>query len=66
MQLLAVEVFTYMFTIFIFNYNAQFVCVKDKAYLRIAIPAHCFNILDQFCYLICLVIKKVILGGKTI
>ena len=40
----AVEVFIYLFTVSIFNYKVLFICVKDRAYLKIAIPAYCFNI----------------------
>ena len=44
MQFIAIEVFIYLFTAFIFNYKALFFCVKHRACLKIAIPAYCFNI----------------------
>ena len=44
MQFIAVAVFIYQFPVFVFNYNALFICVKDRACLNIAIPAYYFNI----------------------
>ena len=44
MQLIEVEVFIYLFTVFIFNSKALFVCVKDRVCLKVAIPAYCFTI----------------------
>ena len=68
MQFIAVEVFIYLFTVFTFiNYKALFACVKDRACLKIEIPAYCFNIFGSiFGVLFCLLIKKLILGSKTI
>ena len=52
--------------LFIFDYKALFVCVKDRTCLRIAIPDYCFNIFGSiFGVLFCLLIKK-LLGCKTI
>ena len=51
----------------IFNSKAQFVCVKDRVCLKVAIPAYCFTIFgSMFGVLFCLLIKKLILGSKTI
>ena len=44
MQFIAVEVFIYLFTVFISNHKAQFICVKDRARLEKAITANYFNI----------------------
>ena len=67
MQFIAIEVFIYLFTVFIFKYKALFVHVKDRACLKIATPAYCFNIFGRtFGVLFCLIIKKLILGSKTI
>ena len=67
MQLIEVEVFTYLLTVFIFNSKALFVCVKDRVCIKVVIPAYCFNIFGSiFGDLFCLVIKKLILGSKTI
>ena len=67
MQLIEVEVFIYLFTVFIFNSKPLFVCVKDRVCLKVAIPAYCFNIFGSiFGVLFCLLIKKLILGSKTI
>ena len=67
MQLIEVEVFIYLFTVFIFNSKALFVCVKDRVCLKVAIPAYCFTIFGSiFGVLFCLLIKKLILGSKTI
>ena len=53
--------------LFTFNYKALLVCVKDKTCLRTAIPAYCFNIFGSiFGVLFRLLIKKLILGCKTI
>ena len=53
--------------VFIFNYKALFVCVKDRAFLKIAIPSYGFNNFEStFGVLSCLLIKKIILGSKTI
>ena len=63
MQFIAVEVFNYLFTVFISNH---------KAYLRQGMSRKSNNsqllqhILDHFGVLFCLLIKKVILGSKTI
>ena len=44
-----------------------FVCVKDRTYLRMEIPAYCFSISwSIFGILFCLHIKKSILGCDTI
>ena len=61
MQFIAIEVFIYLFTAFIFNYDA--VCVKDRACLKIAIPAYCINIFGSilgglFCLFIKINIRK--------
>ena len=67
MQLIEVEVFIYLFTVFIFNSKPLFVCVKDRVCLKVAIPAYCFTIFGSiFGVLFCLLIKKLILGSKTI
>ena len=67
MQLIEVEVFIYLFTVFIFNSKPLFVCVKDRVCLKVAIPAYCFNFSGSiFGGLFCLLIKKLILGSKTI
>ena len=67
MQFIAVEVFIYQITVFIFNYKALFVFVKDSACLKTAIPAYCFNIFGSiFGFLFLLLNKKLILAGKTI
>ena len=67
MQLIEVEVFIYLFTVFSFNSKALLVCVKDRVYLKVAIPAYCCNIFGSiFGVLYCLLIKKLILGNKTI
>ena len=53
----------------IFDYKVQlcFFYLKDRTCLRIAIPIYCFNIFGSiFCVLFCLLIKKLILGCKTI
>ena len=66
-QFIAVEVFIYLFTVFIFNYRPLFVCVKDRACLKLAITAYCFTTFGSiFGVLFCLLIKKLILGSKTI
>ena len=53
--------------LFIFDYKALLVCVKDRTCLRIAIVAYCFNIFGSISsVLFCLLIKKLILGCKTI
>ena len=42
-------------------------CVKDRACLRTAVPAYCFNIFGStFGVLFCLLIKKLILESETI
>ena len=67
MQLIEVEVFIYLFTVFIFNYKAVFVGVKDRLFLKVAIPAYYFNIFGSiFGVLFCLPFKKLILRSKTI
>ena len=44
-----------------------YVCVKDRTCLRIAVPAYYFNIFGSiFGVLFCLLLKKLILGSKTI
>ena len=49
----------------IFNSKAQFVCVKDRVCLKVAIPAYCFTIFgSMFGVLFCLLIKKLLLGSK--
>ena len=53
--------------LFIFDYKARFVCVKDRPCLRIAITDYCFNIFGSiFSVLFCLLVKKSILGCKTV
>ena len=53
--------------LFIFDYKSLFACVKNKTYLRIAVPASSSNIFGSiFGVLLCLHIKKLILGSKTI
>ena len=65
MQLIEVEVFIYLFTVFIFNSKALFVCVKDRVCLKVAIPAYFFNSFGSiFGVLFCLRFKKLILGSK--
>ena len=59
MQFTEIEVFIYLLTVFIFNYKAQFVYVKDRACLKIAKPAYCFIIfgsilVPRFVYLLTL------------
>ena len=67
MQFIAIEVFIYLFTVFISNYKALFARVKDRTCLKMATPAYCFKIFGQiFGVLFCLIIKKLILGSKTI
>ena len=66
MQLIEVEVFMYMFTVFTFNSKTLFVCVKGRVCLKVAIPVY-FNIFRSiFGVLFCLLIKKLILGSKII
>ena len=51
----------------IFDYKALCVCAKDRTYLRIAIPAYCFNIFGSiFGFLFCLLIKMWVLGSRSI
>ena len=53
--------------LFIFDYRALFVCIKNRACLGIAIPAYFFNIFASiFGVFFCLHIKKLILRSKTI
>ena len=50
-----------------FDYKALLVSVKDRACLRIEIPAYCFNTFGLICgVLFYLLIKQLILGSKTI
>ena len=57
---------TYLF-ICLFDCKALFVCIKDRTCPRIAIPVYCFNIFGSiFGVLFCLLIKKLILGCKTV
>ena len=66
MQFIAVEVFIYLFTIFIFNYKFLFVCVKERGCLKLAIPAYFFNIFGStFDVLFCL-LKTLIFGSRII
>ena len=52
---------------YLYLITKPFVCVKDRICLRIAIPAYCFNIFRSiFGVLFSLLIKKLILGCKTI
>ena len=44
MKFIAVEVFIYPFTFFIFNYKALLNFVNNKACLKIAMAAYCLNI----------------------
>ena len=63
MQFIAVEVFIDL----LFDYKALFVCVQDRTWLRILIPAYCFDIFGSiFGILFCLLIEKLILVCKTI
>ena len=63
MQFIAVEVFIDL----LFDYKALLVCVKDRTWLRIPIPAYCFDIFGSiFGILFCLLIEKLILVCKTI
>ena len=56
----------YLFTLFTFNSKTLFVCVKSRVCLKVAIPVY-FNIFGSiFGVLFCLLIKKLILGCKTI
>ena len=49
----------------IFDYRALFVCVKDKTYLRIAMPINCFDICRSiFDVLLCLLDRKLVLGSN--
>ena len=67
MQLIEVQVFLYLFTVFIFNPKSLFVCVKENVCLKVAIPSYCFNIFGSiFGVLFCALIKKLILGSNTI
>ena len=69
MHFISVDVFIYLFLVFIFNYKALFyLCKRLKmACLKIAIPDYCFNIFGSiFGVLFCLLIKILILGSKTI
>ena len=51
----------------IIKFSSVFFYLKDRTCLRIAIPIYCFNIFGSiFCVLFCLLIKKLILGCKTI
>ena len=53
--------------VIIFHYRALFLCVKDRTFLRITIPAYCFNICGSiFGVLFCLLYSKLILESKTI
>ena len=63
MQFIVVEEFTYLCTVFIYNYNAPFVCVKGRLCLKIELPAYCFNIFGSiFGVFLFLFINKLILG----
>ena len=58
--------YRYLF-IGLFDYKALFVCGKETACLRMAIPAYCFSICGSiFGALFCLLIKRLILGCETI
>ena len=59
---MAAEVLIYLLKVFVFNYKLCLL-VKKKACLKIAMPAHCFNI---FGVLFCLLIKKLILENNAI
>ena len=51
----------------IFNYKSLFLCVKDRASLKVSIPAYCFNFFGSiFGVFFFLLIIKWILGSKTI
>ena len=53
--------------LFIIDYKALFVCVKDRTCLTIAIKAYCLNIFGLiFGALFCLLITKLIIGSKII
>ena len=65
MQFIAGELLIYC--LLTFDYKVLFVCVKDKACLRIAILACSFNIFGSvFGVFFGLVNKKLISGSKTI
>ena len=67
MQFIDILVFVYLFGVLIFNSKALLVCVKNRVCLKVAIPAYYFNIFGSiFGVLFCLLIKKLILGSKTI
>ena len=51
MQLIEVQVFIYLFTVFIFNSKPLFVCAEDRVCLKVAIPAYCFNIFGSIFFL---------------
>ena len=56
-----------VYSIYIYNYNALFVCVKSRLCLKTELPAYCFNIFGSiFGVLLFILIKKLILGWKTI
>ena len=55
MQLIEVEVFIYLFTVFIFNSKPLFVCVKDRLCLKVAISGYDFKMFGSiFGLLFCL------------
>ena len=54
-------------SIYLFDYKAWFVCLKDRTCLWMAIPAYCFSIFGSiFGVLFCLLIKKLIIEFDTI
>ena len=63
MQFIAVEVFIYPFTLFIFNYKVLFIWVKERACFK---NSKTSLLLQHFWCLVLLLIKKLILGSKTI
>ena len=66
MQLMAVEIFIYLFAVFIFNYEAVCLCKRQgisKNSNTSLLPQH-FGLI--FGVLFCLIINKLLLGSKTI
>ena len=67
MQFIDILVLVYLFAVLIFNSKALLACVKNRVCLKVTIPAYCFNIFGSiFGVMFCLLIKKLILGSKTI
>ena len=67
MDFITAEVIYSLICLFIFDYRALIVRVKDSACPRIAITVFCANICTSlFGVLFCLLDRKLILGSKTI